>query len=931
MQSPIPAIWPPDTPVVRVGDVCLDLRYRRLCTAEGEVELSSRVFDVLLLFLAEPNRLHTREALLARIWAGVVVEDGNLSQTVSVLRRLLGEERKLWIRTVAKRGYVFEPPGPVVPLGLDGEVVDSAAAAVSAAPAERPLPLPALPPPAPARRRWGIPALLATLLLGLMLGGWWWGHAATPAPGRQIALIVLDDPGASASSRWPATVLQAWLEWQLSLAPEVVVLNAADLAAAPGSRDRAEVVMLSAMPSGEGRVRLQARTPGGASREVEGPLAEVDGLVDQVSRAVFADLLPQRAAEPRPVLRLGSDSAARYAEAVLRHRQHDWGPHLQLLRQVVEQEPDFGLARLQLAQSLITFGQLRQAEEHFSRLDEWAADWPADARAILAAQRLLLAQRHRDAARAYGALAERFPNQPQFVLEQARCLLRSGYGAEVIPLLSAPRWQRQPVATRIFAQLNLSAAYGVMGDMANAKAAAAVAQQLSEQAGWKYESAMAAQAVAMADWMSGDGAAMAQRFDAVGQRFDEAGDPLRAQVMYFYAELTDPARQPDHLPGLLTAARRSGQRNVEFDALRRASYKYYRSGDFAAYRRYLDEAATLAESDARFALAAIEFDRINEDYLNGRFEAALDRAQKLLAQPDKGGLAANTQVYIGLVQLRLGRFGDGEATLERADPGGAMVDRALRREAPEIAFSLACLRGTVALLRGQTAAAQAGFSRCTHSSDIAIGYFGDLGEAEIALLGGDRSLAAAPLHKVRAQMNSIPSMVSRWSLVLEWASQALRQGDAAGARAELQGIAAAIDASGYRLLQLDLQLSLAEAGLAAADLPAAGRHAAQARALLGDGDWLGRRRLDVVEAGLALARGDSAAAVERILPLHAQALANGDVGTELAAHELLQRAGAAAPCAPARHLQLLTRSGMRGANLAWLPPRAVQGDLAQMR
>lgn len=927
MQSPIPAIWPPDTPVVRVGDLCLDLRYRRLCTAEGEVELSSRVFDVLLLFLAEPNRLHTREALLARIWAGVVVEDGNLTQTVSVLRRLLGEERKLWIRTVAKRGYVFEPPGPVVPLGLDGEAAEPAAAATPA-----PVSTAAkLPPATSERQRWIVPALLGVLLLGLMLGGWWWSHSATPTPSRQIALIVLDDPGASATSRWPATLLQAWLEWQLSLAPEVVVLNAADLAAVQGARDGVEVVMLSAMPSGEGRVRLQARAQGGASREAEGPLQAVDGLVDQVARAVFADLLPQRAGEPRPVLRLGSDSAARYAEAVLRHRQHDWGPHLQLLRQVVEQEPDFGLARLQLAQSLITFGQLRQAEEHFARLDEWAADWPADARAILAAQRLLLAQQHLAAARAYGLLAERFPNQPQFVLEQARCLLRSGYAAEVIPLLSAPRWQRQPVGTRIFAQLNLSAAYGVMGDMANAKAAAAAAQQLSEQAGWTYESAMAAQAVAMADWMGGDGAEMARRFDAVGQRYDEAGDPLRAQVMYFYAELTDPARQPEHLPGLLSAARRSGQRNVEFDALRRASYKYYRSGDFPAYRRYLDEAATLAESEARFALPAIEFDRINEDYLNGRFETALARAEKLLQQPDKGGLATNIEVFIGLVQLRLGRFDDGEATLERADPAGSVVDKALRREAPEIAFSLACLRGTLALLRGQSAAAQAGFSRCTHSSDISIGYFGDLGEAEIALLGGDRRPAAAPLQKVRAQMNTIPSAVSRWSLVLEWASQALRHGDAAGARAELDGIAAAIDASGYRLLQLDLQLSLAEAGLAAADVPAAARHALLARPLLGDSDWLGRRRLAVVEAGLALARGDSAAAVERILPLHAQALANGDVGTELAAHELLQRAGAAAPCAPARHLQLLTRSGMRGANLAWLPPRAGKGDLAQMR
>ncbi|TDR40406.1 DNA-binding winged helix-turn-helix (wHTH) protein [Tahibacter aquaticus] len=925
MQLLIPASWPPETPVVRVGDLCLDLRYRRLCSAEGEVELSSRVFDVLLLFLAEPNRLHTREAMLARIWSGVVVEDGNLTQTVSVLRRLLGDERKLWIRTVAKRGYVFEPPGPVVPLALDGE------AAIPAAVQPATLPLPAAP-RSGTRPRRAVALVAALLVVACLVGaGWLAGRSPVPPASRQIALIVLDDPGASQSSRWPATVLQSWLEWQLSLAPEVTVLNAADLAAAESARDGVEVVMLSATPSGTDRIRLQARTPGGASREAEGELASVDTLVDQVSRSVFADLLPRRAGEVRPVLRLRRDNAERYAEAVLRHRQHDWTPHLELLRQVVEQEPDFGLARLQLAQSLITFGQLRQAEQHFARLDEWAADWPADARAILTAQRLLMAQQHLAAAHAYGALAERFPSQPQFVLEQARCLLRSGYASEVIALLSTPRWQRQPVATRIFAQLNLSAAYGVMGDASNSKAAALAAQQLSAQAGWKYESAMATQAVVMADWMQGDGAELATRFDEAGQRYEAAGDPLRALVMHFYADLTDPARLPQHLPALLTAARRSGQRNVEFDALRRASFKYYRLGDFPAYRRYLEEAATLAESEAQFALPSIEFDRINEDFMRGDFASALARAEKLQQQPGKGGLGTNIEVYIGLIQLRQGRFAAAEATLERADPQGQVVDKALRREAPEIAFSLACLRGTVALLRGQSAAAQTGFSRCSNSSDPSIGYFGRLGEAEIALLGGDRSLANQPLQHVQADMNDVSSLVARWSLVLEWATQAVRHGDAAAARSQLQQIAPAIAASGYRLLELDAELGLAEANLVLDERDAARRHIDTARKLLGSDDWLGRRRLDIASAGLALARGDHGNAAAIAQTLHQTAAANGDVATELGTHDLLQRAGAASPCGPAQHLQLVTRSGMRGANLAWLLPRSSKADLAQMR
>ncbi len=65
MQPQNPAtVWPADTPVLRIADVCVDLRYRRLGLPEGEVELSSRVFDVLLLFLGR-----TQPAAHARVAA----------------------------------------------------------------------------------------------------------------------------------------------------------------------------------------------------------------------------------------------------------------------------------------------------------------------------------------------------------------------------------------------------------------------------------------------------------------------------------------------------------------------------------------------------------------------------------------------------------------------------------------------------------------------------------------------------------------------------------------------------------------------------------------------------------------------------------------------------------------------------------------------
>ena len=113
MSDPTQHRWPAGTRRLQVHDVQIDLRYRRVIRPDQEAELPQRMFELLLVFLAEPQVLHSRADLFARVWPGVIVEDANLSQSIWMLRKALGESRKHWIRTVAKSGYVFEPPGPV--------------------------------------------------------------------------------------------------------------------------------------------------------------------------------------------------------------------------------------------------------------------------------------------------------------------------------------------------------------------------------------------------------------------------------------------------------------------------------------------------------------------------------------------------------------------------------------------------------------------------------------------------------------------------------------------------------------------------------------------------------------------------------------------------------------------------------------------------
>ncbi|MBL8297559.1 MAG: winged helix-turn-helix domain-containing protein [Rhodanobacteraceae bacterium] len=911
MQSVTTTSWPADTLAVQVGDIEVDLRFRRLKTPTTELELPSRVFDVFVLFLSEPNRLHTREALLARIWTGVFVEDGNVTQTVWMLRRLLGEERKHWIRTVAKSGYVFEPPGAITPMTLP----PSSPADVPAATTVPPEPAP----PAVSRwRSWRAAVIGALGAITLVAAAYWLIQPAPPAPIRRIALITVTDPGAGSEAQWPVSVARAWLEWQLSLAPEVVVLNAADLAASSDA-GAVETVMLSATHDKNGGLRLQARRQDKPLQETSGDLAQADQVIDRLSGTVLADLLPQRATESRPALQLSPASAQQFAQALALRERREWALYREALRGVVEQTPEFGLARLYLAQSLASVGQASAAEEQLVRLEDWTRQWPPQARSILDAQRLALTQHHAEAVRAFAELNQRFPNQPQFALDLARAMLRAGQASDAIALLSSPYWDGQPVATRILALLNLSAAHSVMGDATRAQTSAQLARDLAVTAGWKYETALSAHALAMAQWLRREGPEMAAQFDEVARQFDASADTLRAQRSRYYADLADPAREPTHLAELLAAARVAGDHLIELDALRRAAFKYQRLGDFAAARRYLDELAELAaRRDARVTLNAAEYDRSEIDSLQGDYHTSLKRAQALRSESGLGGLRPSLDLLIAENTRRLGQLDASAQAVETADPGGALVDRARRGEAPETAFSLACMRGTLALMRGDTPAAQSGYSRCAMATDNSLGLFGRLGEAEIAALVGDQPQARTLLQQIQPQLSTITVLSNRWSLAIEWAALSVRAGQADEALREILPLRAPVAASGLNRLQIDLELTLGEAALAKGEFDAAQEYFAGVRARVLPDDWIAQRRLQLAEAWMAYQRGQRETAQAIAAQLHAEAERVGDVPAELLSHDLQQRLNLLSSCTAARHAELLARSGQRGATLEWL-------------
>src|SRR6266404_3756413 len=93
----------------RFGQFVLDPSRRTLSRANSPVSLTPKAFDVLLFLAQNPNRLVTKEELLQAVWGDTFVEEGNLTQYISHLRKALGDnsEDTRLIVTIARKGYQF--------------------------------------------------------------------------------------------------------------------------------------------------------------------------------------------------------------------------------------------------------------------------------------------------------------------------------------------------------------------------------------------------------------------------------------------------------------------------------------------------------------------------------------------------------------------------------------------------------------------------------------------------------------------------------------------------------------------------------------------------------------------------------------------------------------------------------------------------------
>src|SRR5216684_4491216 len=91
------------------GQFRVDAGERVLLRSGEVVPLPPRVFDTLLLLVRNSGRALDKDVLMKELWPDTFVEEANLAQHISLLRKVFGESRTepQYIETIPRRGYRF--------------------------------------------------------------------------------------------------------------------------------------------------------------------------------------------------------------------------------------------------------------------------------------------------------------------------------------------------------------------------------------------------------------------------------------------------------------------------------------------------------------------------------------------------------------------------------------------------------------------------------------------------------------------------------------------------------------------------------------------------------------------------------------------------------------------------------------------------------
>jgi TolB-like protein/DNA-binding winged helix-turn-helix (wHTH) protein len=354
----------------------LDAQHRVLSRANGEtIPLAPKVFDTLLYLVERPGQLIDKRELLEAIWPHVVVEENNLNQAISALRRVLGDTpgAHRFIVTEPGRGYrLVAAVTTILPSRDEAAAPRANETAAARAPA--------------IKSRWPHYAAAAALAVLALAGAWSW-FADRDAPSGSIATEALTRDTAAVRAMLPNSVavlpfdnlsqqpehaayadgMHAEIINQLSnlrnlnvIARDAVLRNVGDRSLLELARDLGvESILTGTFQYVDGRIRVNIQLVDPVSNSnvwaaaYEEPFEDVFAVQADIARRVAAALGAElTVAERQRMAMRPTTSGEAYAVYLLalNHQNADRRVEaLNLFERAVKIDPAFSLAYGQLA------------------------------------------------------------------------------------------------------------------------------------------------------------------------------------------------------------------------------------------------------------------------------------------------------------------------------------------------------------------------------------------------------------------------------------------------------------------------------------------------------------------------------------------------------------------------------------------------------
>lgn len=466
----------------RFGPFLLDPRRRLLWRDQQRIPLYGKAFETLLALVQNAERVVEKEELLSEIWAGRVVEENNLSQSISAVRKALGDtaQTHIYVVTIPGCGYRFAAPV---------SAVREPAQTPDAEVAHSPEPLIVLR-RGGGRLAWALLGTAAVLLLvGLLrsrFGPTIFAQnrlkmsSSVPLQARRsVAILGFQNLSGQKGDAWLSTALAEMLHTELAAGEHLHVFSQVEVTkakteqvltdrGAPFETEVPEIgrrlgsdFLVSGSYSlvgekGTKQVRfdvcLQSTKSGETIAEFAetGTQTELYGLVSQAGRHLrqelgISELSPSETLAARAAAPKDSDATRFYAEGLARLRMFDAIGAKGLLQKATVLEPDYALAHSALADAWAWLGYNHNERDEAEKAFQLSGNLSRQDQLSVEGEYRMATRDWARAVQVYRTLSDLFPDELDYGLNLALAQTAASAPNDALATLNALRHLPSPV------------------------------------------------------------------------------------------------------------------------------------------------------------------------------------------------------------------------------------------------------------------------------------------------------------------------------------------------------------------------------------------------------------------------------------------------------------------------------------------------------